>query len=245
MANPNPAAVSPATDVAAASSFNSTLKAGWKTTEMWLTTILFAGLGTVIEQLVSMMKDQLANPAGANPIVLAAMGVAIPLLGLAIAWAKVQYTKSRTALKNATTPPANDTAAAALVNGAKVLLAVLLVAAMLAPSLARAQDLPCPEGRVRFGGACLIESKKIESCAELLDAGTPAPAVKAEAGQLIPSDAWVMSSARMCAAGQAEQTCQAVVSSEPVMPYVIGAGAGVVIALLAGGLIAYGTGHLK
>lgn len=219
----------PATDKAAAVAIANPISPGWKTTEMWLTTLLLAGLGTVIEELVKMLPALAAQP-NANPMLVVGVPVAIGALGLAATWAKTTYTKQRAALKLASTPPATDAAAAlAFAKGAGAAVLLLCLFAALMPMPARAQVL-----------------QHDEDCAELADAGVPILVpVKMPAGTTLTEDLWTVTPRTMCAAGATQQTCQAEQQATPVLALTaLG-----VLGLLVGGAIALGvasgTGHLR
>jgi hypothetical protein len=227
MADPTPAA--PATDTAAAAIVSKPISPGWKTTELYLTTLLLAGLGTVIEQLVQMIPSIAANPS-LPPWAAPLLALAPVLLGYVAKQVATHYTEQRTALKLATTPPATDSAAAAALNKAiGAGLVLVLVASALLPLPARAQVL-----------------EHDEDCAALVDAGVPlTPAFKMPAGTVTSEPLWALTPRSMCAAGATQQTCQAEQQATPVLVYVAIAALGV----LAGGAIAVGaasaSGHLR
>jgi hypothetical protein len=85
-----------------------------------------------------------------------------------------------------------------------------------------------------------------ENCAELLDAGVPAPVVRLEPGTVIDKPLYAMTPARTCYLGQEMQACTNLEASQP-KPLLMGAlvGGGAVLAVLgvvAG--VAAATGHL-
>lgn len=82
-----------------------------------------------------------------------------------------------------------------------------------------------------------------ENCAELLDAGVPAPVVRLEPGTVVERPLYAMTPARTCYLGQELQTCNAADKST-VLPLVLGGAAGLILGGVVFGVLA-ATGHVK
>lgn len=83
-----------------------------------------------------------------------------------------------------------------------------------------------------------------ETCAELLDAGVPGPAVRVEPGYLVETPAWLVPPARMCLVGQRLAECTT--TPEPkAWPIVLATGLGVVGGAAVVLLTLWATGHLQ
>ena len=91
--------------------------------------------------------------------------------------------------------------------------------------------------------ALLSQAVPGENCAELLDAGVPAPVVRLEPGTVIEKPLYAMTPARTCYLGAELQTCQAADKSV-LTPLLLGGAAGLVIGAIAFGVVA-ATGHLR
>lgn len=82
-----------------------------------------------------------------------------------------------------------------------------------------------------------------ENCAELLDAGVPAPVVRLEPGTVVEKPLYAMTPARTCYLGQELQTCNAADKSM-LTPLLLGAGGGALIGAIVIAMLA-GTGHVR
>ena len=91
--------------------------------------------------------------------------------------------------------------------------------------------------------ALLSQAVPGENCAELLDAGVPAPVVRLEPGTVIDKPLYAMTPARTCYLGNELKTCQATDTST-LTPLLLGGAAGIVIGAIAFG-VAAATGHLR
>lgn len=84
---------------------------GWKTTELYLSLLLLAGLGAVVDQLLPMIPLIAANPS-LPPWVSLVIPAVVGALGFAAKGIHTEYLKSRVALK-LPTPETDVTAAVA------------------------------------------------------------------------------------------------------------------------------------
>jgi hypothetical protein len=91
--------------------------------------------------------------------------------------------------------------------------------------------------------AVLSQAVPGENCAELLDAGVPAPVVRLEPGTVVEKPLYAMTPARTCYLGQELQTCQAADTST-LTPLLLGGAAGAVLVAVLGGVL-MATGHLQ